>query len=113
MLTGQPPFAGGTTYETISYSGYGAATTATVKSKNRSHLSTICLKGLDKIRNVEYPSAWRWLKPRMLAKTRAIRPAALEFRPRKEMGATQSDQRASGSVLWSHWRQPLADRLER
>ena len=37
LLTGQPPFAGGATYETIKLLlGYRAAATAPVKSENRS-----------------------------------------------------------------------------
>ena len=37
LLTGHPPFAGGTTYETIKLLlGYGTAVTASVESENRS-----------------------------------------------------------------------------
>ena len=70
LLTGQPPFAGGATYETIKLlPGYRAAATAPLKSEDRSRSHTICLKCLEKDPKRRYSSALalaedleRWLK---------------------------------------------------
>ena len=70
LLTGQPPFAGGTTYETIKLLlDTEPRQPRSLNSKIDSDLSTICLKCLEKDPKRRYPSALalaedleRWLK---------------------------------------------------
>ncbi len=70
LLTGQPPFAGGTTYETIRLLCETEPRNPRVlNSKIDRDLSTICLKCLEKDSKRRYPSAFalatdleRWLK---------------------------------------------------
>src|SRR5262249_1664021 len=70
LLTGQPPFAGGTTYETIQLLlETEPRSPRLLNSKIDRDLSIICLKCLDKDRQRRYPSALalaedleRWLK---------------------------------------------------
>ena len=102
LLTGQPPFAGGTTYETIKLLlDTEPRQPRLVKSENRSRLSTICLKCLEKDPKRRYSSALalaedleRWLKHEPISGA-----THWNFRARKEMGAAQSNQRATGGIV--------------
>ena len=63
MLTGQPPFAGGTTYETIKLLlGDRAAQPRLLNPKVDRELSTICLKCLEKDPKRRYSPRSRWPK---------------------------------------------------
>ena len=100
LLTGQPPFAGGATYETIKLLlDTEPRQPRLLNPKIDRDLSTICLKCLEKDPKRRYSSALalaedleRWLKHE------PIRPGTLEFSPAEENGSTQSNQRAPGSL---------------
>ena len=111
LLTGQPPFAGGTTYETIKLLlDTEPRQPRLLKSENRSRsLSTICLKCLEKDPKRRYSSALALAEDLgTLAKARADCSAShWGFHAWKKVGATQSNQRAACSILSSLWLQPL------
>ena len=95
LLTGHPPFAGGTTYETIKLLLDTEPRQPRLwNSKIDRDLSTICLKCLEKDPKRRYSSALalaedleRWLKHEpILARRTGV------FHARKKMGATQSNQ---------------------
>ena len=100
LLTGQPPFAGGTTYETIKLLLDTEPRQPRLLNPKIDHdLSTICLKCLEKDPKRRYSSALalaedleRWLKHEPIQ----ARRTGL-FTRRQKMGAAQSNQRASGS----------------
>ncbi len=101
LLTGQPPFAGGTTYETIKL---------LLDTEPRQPRLLNPKIDRDLSHNLSQVSGERSKAPLLigsrtrrrlgtLAKARADSGAAhWSFRARKEMGATQSNQRASGNV---------------
>ena len=101
LLTGQPPFAGGATYETIKLLlDTEPRQPRLLNPKIDRDLSTICLKCLEKDPKRRYSSALalaedleRWLKHEPISGA-----AHWSFRARKEMGAAQSNQRATCSV---------------
>ena len=101
LLTGQPPFAGGTTYETIRLlRDTEPRPPRLLNSKIDRDLSTICLKCLEKDPQRRYPSALalaedleHWLKHEPI---QARRTGILH--PWQKVGATQSNQRPSRSV---------------
>ena len=101
LLTGQPPFAGGATYETIKLLLDTEPKQPRLLNPKIDHdLSTICLKCLEKDPKRRYPSALalaedleRWLKHEPIqARHTGV------FARGKEMGATQSNQRATSSI---------------
>ena len=108
LLTGQPPFAGGATYETIKLLlDTEPKQPRLLNPKIDRDLSTICLKCLEKDPKRRYSSALalaedleRWLKHEPIQ----ARHTGIVARG-QEMGATQSNQCAFGGVVWSHWRQ--------
>ena len=98
LLTGQPPFAGGTTYETIRLLlDTEPRQPRLLNPKIDRDLSTICLKCLEKDPKRRYSSALalaedleRWLKHEPIqARHTGI------FARGKKMGAAQSKQRAA------------------
>ena len=98
LLTGQPPFAGGTTYETIKLLlDTEPRQPRLLNPKIDRDLSTICLKCLEKDPKRRYSSALALAEDLgTLAKARTDSGAPhWSFRPWKEMGATQSNQRAT------------------
>ena len=100
LLTGQPPFAGGTTYETIKLLGHRAAAAAPLKSENRSR-SQHDLPQMPRERSkAPIPFCPRaGGRFRALAETRAHSGAThRSLHARKEMGATQSNQRVPGGI---------------
>ena len=111
LLTGQPPFAGGTTYETIKLLlDTEPRQPRLLNPKLDRDLSTICLKCLEKDPQRRYSSALalaedleRWLKHEPI---QARRTGVLK------MGASQSNQRATGSILGRVGSRRLLDRLE-
>ena len=101
LLTGHPPFAGGTTYETIKLLlDTEPRQPRLLNPKIDRDLSTICLKCLEKDPKRRYSSALalaedleRWLKHEpILARRTGI------IHARQKMGATKSNQRALSSV---------------
>ena len=99
LVTGQPPFAGGTTYETIKLLlDTEPRQPRLLNPKIDRDLATICLKCLEKDPKRRYSSALalaedleRWLKHE------PIRGAShWSFHARKEMGAAQSKHRRHG-----------------
>ena len=98
LLTGQPPFAGGTTYETIKLLlDTEPRQPRLLNPKIDRDLSTICLKCLEKDPKRRYSSALalaedleRWLKHEpIVARHTGV------FTRGKKVGATQSNQRAT------------------
>ena len=83
LLTGYPPFAGGTTYETIRLLlETDPAATAPLESKIDRDLSTICLRALEKILKADTHPLSRW--PRTSSAVKAYEPilaGAPEFSP--------------------------------
>ena len=116
LLTGHPPFAGGTTYETIKLLlDTEPRQPRLLNPKIDRDLSTICLKCLEKDPKRRYSSALalaedleRWLKHEPI-----LRASHWSFHARKEMGATQSNQRALGSVPGRSGSSRWLDRLEK
>ena len=111
LLTGQPPFAGGTTYETIKLLlDTEPRQPRLLNPKIDRDLSTICLKCLEKDPKRRYSSALALAEDLgTLAKARTDSGAAhWSFRSWQKMGATQSNQRATWRHVWSLWQQPLA-----
>ena len=111
LLTGQPPFAGGTTYETIKLLlDTEPRQPRLLNPKIDRDLSTICLKCLEKDPKRRYSSALALAEDLgTLAKARTDSGAAhWSFHAWQKVGATQSNQRAACGVLWSLWQQPRA-----
>ena len=101
LLTGHPPFAGGTSYETIKLLLDTEPRQPRLwNAKIDRDLSTICLKCLEKDPQRRYSSALalaedleRWLEYEpILAQTR------WHLHPQQKMGAAQANQRAVGGV---------------
>ena len=116
LLTGHPPFAGGTTYETIKLLLDTEPRQPRLwNPKIDRDLSTICLKCLEKDPKASLlfrTGASR--RPRTLAKARTDSgPAHWTLHARKKMGATQSNQRALGSVSGRVGSSRGLDRLEK
>ena len=116
LLTGHPPFAGGTTYETIKLLlETDPRQPRQLNPKIDRDLSTICLKCLEKDPQRRYPSALalaedleRWLKHEPIqARRTGI------FARGKKVGATQSNQRATCSVSDRAGGSCWLDRLEK
>ena len=102
LLTGHPPFAGGTTYETIKLLLDTEPRQPRLwNSKIDRDLSTICLKCLEKDPKRRYSVCSRaGRRPRTLAKARAdSRPAHRNHYARRKVGATESNQWAFGRVF--------------
>ena len=102
LLTGHPPFAGGTTYETIKLLlDTEPRQPRLLNPKIDRDLSTICLKCLEKDPKRRYSSALALAEDLgTLAKARADSGAThWSFRAWKKMGATQSNQRATRGVI--------------
>ena len=101
LLTGQPPFAGGTTYETIRLlRDTEPRPPRLLNPKVDRDLSTICLKCLEKDPQRRYSSALalaedleHWLKHEPIQARRKW-----NLHPRQQMGAAKSNQRAACSV---------------
>ncbi len=116
LLTGQPPFAGGATYETIKLLlDTEPRQPRLLNPKIDRDLSTICLKCLEKDPKRRYSSALalaedleRWLKHEPISGA-----AHRNLRPWQKMGATQSNQRATGSVVGRAGGSLRVDRLEK
>ena len=101
LLTGHPPFAGGATYETIKLLlDTEPRQPRLLNPKIDRDLSTICLKCLEK--DPQAPISVRTCaggRFGTLAKARTDSGAAhWNFHARKEMGATQSNKRATRSI---------------
>ena len=116
LLTGQPPFAGGATYETIKLLlGYRAEATAAFKSENRSR-SQHDLPQVSRERS-KAPLLFRsgaGRRSRTLAKARTDSGAAhWSFRARKEMGPAQSNQRTPRGISGCSGGGRWLDRLEK
>ena len=110
LLTGHPPFAGGTTYETIKLLLDTEPRQPRLwNPKIDRDLSTICLKCLEKDPKRRYPSALalaedleRWLKHEPILARRS--------------GPLRAEENGSGAIqparfwqhLWSRWQQQQA-----
>ena len=115
LLTGHPPFAGGTTYETIKLLlDTEPRQPRLLNPKIDRDLNTICLKCLEKDPKRRYSSALalaedleRWLK-------HEANPGAphRNFHPREEMGATKSKHRGNGGDVSGLGRAIRRDDLE-
>ena len=122
MLTGQPPFAGGTTYETIKLLlDTEPRQPRLLNPKIDRDLCTICLKCLEKDPKRRYSSALALAEDLgTLAKARADSGAShWSFHAWQKVGATQSNQRAACSVAvvalaaaagWIVWKSELIRR---
>ena len=111
LLTGHPPFAGGTTYETINLLLDTEPRQPRLwNPKIDRDLSTICLKCLEKDPKRRYSSALALAEDLgALAKARADSGAAhWNLHARKKMGATQSNQCAAWRRRLSLSRRPRA-----
>jgi serine/threonine protein kinase len=116
LLTGQPPFAGGATYETIKLLlDTEPRPPRQLNPKVDRDLSTICLKCLEKDPKRRYSSALaltedleRWLKHEPIAARHTW-----SFHSREEMGATQPNQRATCGVADGTGSGRWLDRLEK
>ena len=101
LLTGQPPFAGGATYETIKLLlDTEPRPPRVVNPKIDRDLSTICLKCLEKDPKRRYSSALalaedleRWLKHEPIRSSAHRRRSSWQ-----KMDTTESNQRATGRV---------------
>ena len=116
LLTGQPPFAGGATYETIKLLlDTEPRQPRLLNPKIDRDLSTICLKCLEKDPKRRYSSALalaedleRWLKHEPIqARHTGV------FARGKKMGAAQSNQRTPCSVADGTSGSCGMDRLEK
>ena len=116
LLTGHPPFAGGTTYETIKLLLDTEPRQPRLwNSKIDRDLSTICLKCLEKDPKRRYSSALalaedleRWLKHEpILARRIGI------IHARQKMGAAKSNQCAFGGVFGRSRGSRWLDHLEK
>ena len=102
LLTGHPPFAGGTTYETIKLLLDTEPRQPRLwNAKIDRDLSTICLKCLEKDPKRRYSSAaCAGRRPGALAKARAdSRPTHRSHYTWRKVGAAKSNQWAFGRVL--------------
>ena len=116
LLTGQPPFAGGTTYETIKLLlDTEPRQPRLLNPKIDRDLSTICLKCLEKDPKRRYSSALALAEDLgTLAKARADSGAShWSFHAWQKVGATQSNQRATCSSLIALAAGAGLDRLEK
>ena len=115
LLTGHPPFAGGTTYETIKLLlDTEPRQPRLLNPKIDRDLSTICLKCLEKDPKRRYSSALElaedlehWLKHEPIPGE-----AKWIFHTCPQMGATQSKHRRAGHVAGSPWNESGRSRLE-
>ena len=111
LLTGQPPFAGGTTYETIKLLLDTEPRQPRLwNPKVDRDLSTICLKCIEKDPKRRYPSALalaedleRWLKHEPIL----ARRIGILTRGQKWMRRNPTRRRC-WQRLWSRWQRPLA-----
>ena len=110
LLTGHPPFAGGTTYETIKLLlDTEPRPPRLLNPKIDRDLSTICLKCLEKDPERRYSSALALAEDLgTLARARA-NPGTPQwnFHTREKMGATKSKYRRAWRRCCSLWRLPL------
>ena len=110
LLTGQPPFAGGTTYETIKLLLDTEPRQPRLLNPKIDRDSQHNLSQVSRERS-KAPILFRsraGRRSRTLAKARADSGAThWSFRSRQEMGAAQSNQRAAGSIAGRAWQRPL------
>ena len=116
LLTGQPPFAGGATYETIKLLlDTEPRQPRLLNPKIDRDLSTICLKCLEKDPKRRYSSALalaedleRWLKHEPI-----LGATHWNLTPWQKMGAAQSNQRAAWQVSGRFGSSRWMDHLEK
>jgi serine/threonine protein kinase len=115
LLTGHPPFAGGTTYETIRLLlDTEPRQPRLLNPKIDRDMATICLKCLEKDPKRRYSSSsGAGRRPGTLVETRT-RPGTPKwsFHPRKEMGAAQSEYHGNGGDASRLGRAIRRDNLE-